>query len=60
MAGAEITEGIPLARRVRQEKWRLERLHVSGWHLGKVIKLSRDFRYGWRQELAIEDGKDEG
>ncbi len=44
--------------RVRQGEGRLERLRVNGWHLDRVIKLRRDFRYGWRQGLAIEDGKD--
>ena len=37
----------------------MERLLVNGWHVVRVIKLRRDFRYGWRQGLAIEDGKDE-
>ena len=59
MAGAVITEGIPLARRLRQDAGRLERLLVNGRHLGRVIKLGWNFRYGWRQGLAIEDGKDE-
>ena len=59
MAGAVITEGIPLGQRVRQEKWRLERLLANGWHVGRVIKLRRDFSYGWRQGVTVKDGKDE-
>ena len=37
----------------------MERLRVNGWHLVRVIKLRRDFRRGWRQGLAVKDGKDE-
>jgi hypothetical protein len=59
MAGAGITGGIPLALGLRQDVGRLERLLVNGWHLGKVIKLGRDFSYGWRQSNAVKDGKDE-